>query len=83
MAALTFKCPRTGKEVDPGIEADATTRHRLQILFCRVRCPHCGFEHFPPVKRGAFAEPEHGPLPSNLTRLLDQLECVSVNSDQR
>ncbi len=52
MTNLTFNCPKTGQRLEAGFEMDGQTHRRLNILFARVRCPHCGFEHFPQIKRG-------------------------------
>jgi hypothetical protein len=85
MAALMFRCPRTGKEIDTGIDADAQTRRSLDILICRVPCPYCRFDHFPQIKRGEFLVQawDCDALPDELTRLLDELDSpvASVAAD--
>ena len=73
MAALVFQCPRTGKEIDTGIDADAETRRSLNILICRVPCPYCRFDHFPQVKRGEFVSAACEAIPDELTALLGRL----------
>ena len=54
---LTFRCPKTGNDIDTGISADAETLERLNILFVRIPCPYCRHDHFPQIKRGAFVPP--------------------------
>jgi hypothetical protein len=73
MAALIFRCPRTGKEIDTGIDADQETRRSLNILICRVPCPYCRFDHFPQVKRGEFVSPACEEIPSEMATLLSKL----------
>lgn len=48
MGVLIFRCPATGREIDPGIEAAETSLAgaygpRFAALY--VRCPHCGDHH--------------------------------------
>jgi hypothetical protein len=73
MAALIFRCPRTGKEINTGIDADPETRRSLNILICRVPCPYCRFDHFPQVKRGEFVSAACEELPAEMTTLLGKL----------
>lgn len=73
MAALVFRCPRTGREINTGIDADPDTRRSLNILICRVPCPYCRFDHFPQVKRGEFVSPACEELPAEMTTLLGKL----------
>jgi hypothetical protein len=82
MATLVFQCPRTGKDIDTGIEADALTKRTLDILICRVPCPHCRFDHFPPIKRGEFLPHDWTceALPPELTRLLEELEAPETSA---
>ena len=48
MGALTFSCPATGREIDPGIDVAGTNpsgESRLRFVALNVRCPHCGEHH--------------------------------------
>ena len=48
MSALVFRCPTTGREIDPGIEgaeASQSGAHSLRFSALHVRCPHCGEHH--------------------------------------
>lgn len=80
MATLVFQCPRTGKDIDTGIDADGATQRTLDILICRVPCPHCRFDHFPQIRRGEFVAQTWSceGVPAELDRLLDQFEATLV-----
>lgn len=41
MSMLRFRCPRTGREVDSGIDADSDSAFMLRLFSVRVRCPIC------------------------------------------
>ncbi len=45
MERLVFACPRTGQEVDIGIESELQTLLRIRTNKVRARCPHCGNRH--------------------------------------
>ncbi len=45
MERLYFECPRTGREVDVGIETELRTLLRIRRNPLRARCPICGEEH--------------------------------------
>jgi predicted RNA-binding Zn-ribbon protein involved in translation (DUF1610 family) len=48
MSSLIFRCPTTGREIDPGIEGAETGQPRangLLFVALHVRCPHCGEHH--------------------------------------
>jgi phage terminase large subunit GpA-like protein len=43
-----FSCPKTGAEIDPGIEsteADLAGPDGIRFAALYVRCPHCGEHH--------------------------------------
>jgi hypothetical protein len=43
-----FSCPKTGAEIDPGIEAaeaDFACSDGARFAALYVRCPHCGEHH--------------------------------------
>jgi hypothetical protein len=57
MGALTFSCPTTGQEIDPGIEVTETSPHGdsgLRFVALNVRCPHCGEHHELKIGDGAL-----------------------------
>jgi len=45
MERLMFICPKTGREVDVGIETDIGTLLRIKSQPVRGRCPACGQSH--------------------------------------
>jgi predicted RNA-binding Zn-ribbon protein involved in translation (DUF1610 family) len=45
MQRLYFVCPRTGREIDVGIETELRTLLRIRMKRVRAQCPHCGAEH--------------------------------------
>ena len=48
MGVLTFSCPTTGQEIDPGIDGGETNQSGpggLRFVALHVRCPHCGEHH--------------------------------------
>jgi len=48
MSALTFSCPKTGQEIDPGFDGAETKpsgEGGLLFVALNVRCPHCGEHH--------------------------------------
>lgn len=56
MSALKFCCPKTGAEIDPGIEDidPAAAELRFSALF--VRCRHCGEHHEIKIDEAALTE---------------------------
>jgi phage terminase large subunit GpA-like protein len=57
MGALTFSCPITGQEIDPGIEGAGTNQpdgSELRFVALNVRCPHCGEHHELKIGDGTF-----------------------------
>jgi predicted RNA-binding Zn-ribbon protein involved in translation (DUF1610 family) len=57
MSALTFSCPNTGQEIDPGIEAaeaSPSSTNELRFVALNVRCPHCGEHHEIKIGDNAF-----------------------------
>jgi hypothetical protein len=58
MSALTFSCPTTGREIDPGIEGAKTDQSAdggLRFVALNVRCPHCGEHHELEIGEGRAA----------------------------
>lgn len=55
MGIVKFVCPKTGDEIDPGIEEIefATTR---QFTALHVRCTHCGEHHEIKIEEAALNE---------------------------
>ena len=45
MERLYFICPKTGRTVDVGIEAELQTLLRIRSERLRTACPHCGQAH--------------------------------------
>jgi hypothetical protein len=45
VGTLRFRCPRTSREVDSGIDTDRDTRFLARLFSIRVRCPICGDLH--------------------------------------
>jgi hypothetical protein len=49
MTPLTFRCPKTGKAIDSGIEIDEDSIPTVLTTAVMVACPHCGECHEIPV----------------------------------
>ena len=46
MRAFVFHCPKTGQQIDPGIEgAEASQSGAIRFAALHVRCAHCGEHH--------------------------------------
>ena len=45
MERLHFTCPKTGRDIDVGIESELQTLLRIRTHKLRARCPACGGEH--------------------------------------
>jgi phage terminase large subunit GpA-like protein len=48
MSDLVFSCPKTGHEIDPGIEGAEPGQQNAdgaRFVALHVRCPHCGEHH--------------------------------------
>ena len=56
MSALKFCCPKTGKEIDPGIEDLDQVGATLQFSALFVRCRHCGDHHEIKIDEAALPE---------------------------
>jgi hypothetical protein len=59
MSALKFCCPKTGQEIDPGIEEidpAAATAATLRFSALFVRCCHCGEHHEIKIGDAALTE---------------------------
>ena len=56
MSALKFCCPKTGEEIDPGIEDIDPTVAVLRFSALFVRCCHCGDHHEIRIDEAALTE---------------------------
>ncbi len=56
MGALRFRCPRSGKTIETGIETDESTLIAVRTISMQVRCTHCGREHTFQVGEGRLAD---------------------------
>jgi len=46
MSVLLFRCPASGREIDPGIDGETSPGSGgLRFAALHVRCPHCGEHH--------------------------------------
>ena len=45
MERLHFICPKTGRDVDVGIDSDLETLLRIRSKHVLARCPACGERH--------------------------------------
>ena len=56
MSSLKFCCPKTGEEIDPGIDVvdPAAASSHFTVLF--VRCCHCGEHHEIKIDEAALTE---------------------------
>jgi len=45
MERLIFVCPKTGQEVEPGVETDIGTLLKIRTQTVRAVCPACGETH--------------------------------------
>lgn len=45
MERLHFFCPKTGQEIDVGIESELDTLLRIRSNKVRARCPACDQDH--------------------------------------
>ncbi len=56
MGAVRFVCPKTGGEIDPGIEDIEPADAALRFTALYVRCAHCGDHHEIKVADAALTE---------------------------
>lgn len=59
MNGCAFSCPKTGAEIDPGIEDAATDvegSDAVRFAALYVRCPHCGEHHEIKIEQEALNE---------------------------
>ena len=56
MHNLKFCCPRTGQEIDPGIEDVDPAAAALHFSALFVRCCHCGEHHEIKIDEAALNE---------------------------
>lgn len=45
MGTVMIRCPRTGREIATGFEADRTRFGAMPVFFARSYCPICCAEH--------------------------------------
>ena len=45
MGILIFTCPKTGQEIDTGVETHLYNFDRTRFFSLRVRCPNCKQTH--------------------------------------
>ena len=45
MAAISIKCPTTGKSVSTGMTMEPESFYRSILTGNSVKCPHCGVTH--------------------------------------
>ena len=56
MSALKFCCPKTGEDIDPGIEDIDSSAVPLHFSALFVRCRHCGDHHEIKIDEAALTE---------------------------
>ena len=56
MGAVSFCCPKTGGEIDPGIEDIEHAEAALRFSALYVRCTHCGEHHEIKIDQAALNE---------------------------
>lgn len=54
MGAVKFCCPKTGHEIDPGIEDIEPASAATRFTALHVRCTHCGEHHEIKVEEAAL-----------------------------
>ena len=45
MGTVMIRCPRSGREIATGFEADAADFNSMPVFFARSYCPICRAEH--------------------------------------
>jgi hypothetical protein len=56
MERLIFICPRTGRQVDSGVETEIGTLLRIKEKNLRSPCPACGEWHEWPVRDASLTK---------------------------
>ena len=56
MGAVRFVCPKTGDEIDPGIDEVVSAATATQFTALHVRCTHCGEHHEIKIEDAALNE---------------------------
>jgi hypothetical protein len=56
MGTLLLRCPKTGHNIDTGIETAPESLHGVLKEFVRVFCPECGETHSLPLRSGEIYE---------------------------
>ena len=54
MSVLTYRCPKTSRDVRTSIETDARALAKLKGLKLSVVCPHCVEGHIVPANEVCF-----------------------------
>ncbi len=54
MERLLFVCPKTGRQIDVGVETEIDTLLRIKGKMLRAACPACGRSHEWPVSEAAL-----------------------------
>jgi hypothetical protein len=57
MNPLSFRCPKTGREVATGIEIDYPALRHVQPVTVRLVCPFCATRHDWKLADGLLGEP--------------------------
>jgi hypothetical protein len=57
MGTVMIRCPRTGREIATGFEADRTRFNAMPVFFARSFCPICRAEHEWFAKEAWVCEP--------------------------
>ena len=64
MNPLSFYCPRTGREIETGIEINYRVLRTVQPVTVRLLCPSCDTVHEWKLDEGLIKDPEiPEPLP--------------------
>jgi hypothetical protein len=56
VGAVSFFCPKTGGEINPGIEDIEHAEAALRFTALHVRCGHCGEHHEIKIEDAALTE---------------------------
>lgn len=67
MNPLAFRCPKTDRKIDIGIDIDYPRLQCVQPVTFRLMCPHCARPHTWKLADGTIEEPRessHAPDPA-------------------
>jgi transposase-like protein len=62
MSALTYRCPKTSRDVTTAIDTDARALAKLRNMKVSVACPHCIEGHSVPANEMYFGQEQRQPL---------------------